>query len=277
MASRIRAVALSVVLLATGAGEATALAPPSATTAPAPFPSAGAPVSFPRTVGRDLAALVSAPARADAGDWRDVGLAVAAIGVAGALDASARDRIQNERSPDSDRIARDIRPLGQAGALGLAGAAWIAGGLAHRPGLSTTGKEALESSLFAAGLVTPLLKLAAGRARPDAERGASSFHPFAGGNSFPSGEATEAFAVASVFAAHTRSRWGKGAAWGLAGLVGLERMDLDRHWASDVVAGAAIGAGIGRWVVARHRGASGSGLAWRVAPEPSGAAVVLQW
>ncbi len=37
------------------------------------------------------------------------------------------------------------------------------------------------------------------------------------------------------------------------GLVAWERIELDRHWASDVVAGALIGAEVGHWVVAKHR------------------------
>ena len=67
--------------------------------------------------------------------------------------------------------------------------------------------------------------------------------------SFPSGEATQAFAVASVIAAHYDSYWIKALSYGIAGTVGLERIYLDGHWTSDVVAGALIGTAVGMAIV----------------------------
>jgi membrane-associated phospholipid phosphatase len=117
--------------------------------------------------------------------------------------------------------------------------------------LTAVAEDGIEATIFAAGVVTPLLKTVFGRTRP---RHTDNSHTFGGsGHSFPSGETTQAFAIASVIAAHSESSWAKAAAWGGASLVGLGRIGLDGHWASDVVAGALIGAAVGTWVVRRNR------------------------
>ena len=59
--------------------------------------------------------------------------------------------------------------------------------------------------------------------------------------------------MASVIAAHSRRPWVDALAWSAATSIAWERLRLDAHWASDVTAGALIGAGIGRWVVRRNR------------------------
>jgi len=234
--------------------------------------------SYPRRVVSDLHALLTGPCRLDTAGWRDFGLGVAAVGLTSAFDESIRTNIQDGRSTGSDRFAHDVRPLGQWGALAFVGGAWVAGDATGNSNLAAIGKDGVEASLFAAGIVTPLLKEIAGRSRPDAGQGPHDFHPFTGGASFPSGEATEAFAVASVVSAHSHQIWIKGAAWGAAGLVGWERMNLDRHWASDIVAGSLIGAGIGEWVVHRHQPETiAGGLQWAVAPTRRGAEIVLTW
>lgn len=141
------------------------------------------------------------------------------------------------------------------GALAALGVTWIVGHSTHHPDLQATAEDGFEASIIAAGLITPALKTIVGRSRPAEGLGASHFSPVSSHHGCPSGEATEAFAVASVVASHTSSRWLQGTVWGMAGLVGWERIELDRHWTSDVVAGALIGAEVGRWVVDRHRGA----------------------
>lgn len=239
---------------------------------------ASAPQSYPCRVMSDLGALATGPRRLDAAGWRRFGLGVAAVGLTSTFDKSIRTDIQDRRTAGSDRFAHDIRPLGQWGALVLVGGAWVAGDAAGNSTLTAVGKDGIEASFLAAGLVTPLLKEIAGRSRPNAGQGPHDFHPFSGSASFPSGEATEAFAVASVVSAHSHHLWVKGIAWGAAGLVGWERMNLDRHWASDIVAGALIGTGIGEWVVHRHQPEVVAGrFHWSVAPMGQGAALFLTW
>jgi len=224
-------------------------APPR--TAP-PHDAAGE-AGFGKRLARDLADLVSRPAHMSSGDWRRLGTGVAAVGGTALLDTEIRSRIQDHRTPGRDDFANAIRPLGTWAPLAGLGITWIVGHATHSPAVRRTAEDGLEATIIAAGLITPALKIVVGRARPVEELGAGYVHPFSGHHSFPSGEVTEAFAVASALAGHTRRPWLRGTFWGLAGLVGWERMELDRHWASDVVAGALIGAEVGRWVVQRGR------------------------
>jgi membrane-associated phospholipid phosphatase len=109
------------------------------------------------------------------------------------------------------------------------------------------GGEALLDGL----IVSELLKVAARRNRPNAPKQPGDF--FKGGASFPSGHATASFAMASVVAHEYRNRkFVPFVAYGLAALVSAARIGAQQHYASDVVAGGAIGYFIGRYVVNTH-------------------------
>jgi hypothetical protein len=84
------------------------------------------------------------------------------------------------------------------------------------------------------GLVTTLLKYSVREGRPDSDQK----------NSFPSGHTTTAFAFASVIAMEHEWYWGT-AAMGLASFVGYSRMNDNRHYFHDVIAGATVGASFG--------------------------------
>lgn len=201
----------------------------------------------------DAAALARAPAGWQRNDLRRLSLAFGAVVGTMLLDEEIREVVQRHRSSSSDRVAEAIRPLGnRAGALALIATLWASGTLAGEERLVAMGEDAFESTLFAAAVLTPVLKRTVGRARPVAEEGAYRFDPFSSYQSFPSGEATQAFVIASVVAEHSDRAWVDALAWSYAGAIAWQRLNLDRHWASDVVAGALIGSGMGRWVVRRR-------------------------
>jgi membrane-associated phospholipid phosphatase len=109
--------------------------------------------------------------------------------------------------------------------------------------------DGLLSSVIAAGIVGPVFKVVMGRARPNAGEGPDSFAPFSSNASFPSGHTTQAFAIASVVAAHDGRLWVSVLSYGLAGSVGFARIEQDAHWSSDVLAGAILGTVVGNAVV----------------------------
>ena len=71
--------------------------------------------------------------------------------------------------------------------------------------------------------------------------------------SFPSGHATNAFALASAVAAHSSGWIIPTIAYSVASGVAASRLNDNVHWASDVFAGALIGASTGRFIVHRHQ------------------------
>lgn len=85
--------------------------------------------------------------------------------------------------------------------------------------------------------------------------------------SFPSGEVTHISAIVTPFIAEYHRD--APAVWGLAALplyVGVARMKSQAHWQTDVLAGAALGAGIGYYEYARES-------AWSVGVLPRGLTV----
>jgi membrane-associated phospholipid phosphatase len=140
----------------------------------------------------------------------------------------------------SDVLAFGATPLVTGGLLALAGRGddrWLADGLA------------VAESAVASGLLTQLVKVTVGRRRAFVELDST---PTVEDNlSFFSGHTSLAFAVATSAGTVASLRgdrlapwiWGSGLA--LAGTVGYLRVAADRHWLTDVAAGAAVGSAIG--------------------------------
>jgi membrane-associated phospholipid phosphatase len=103
-------------------------------------------------------------------------------------------------------------------------------------------------------LLSNVLKLGFGRLRPGAAEGATVFGGWSLAQldySFPSGHATGAFALAALLVAHY-PRWR--AAFVLpAAAIALARVQLDRHFPSDVLAGAVLGWYWAHWVLGWRR------------------------
>lgn len=165
-------------------------------------------------------------------------------------DALQRPAYQGERALRGGASA--FRLLGVPGAGILAAGTFAGGRLAGRPGLADAGLHTLESILVA-NVATGVIKNVAGRARPSI--GPDEPYSFAFGRgfrsgdfrSFPSGHTSTAFAAAAA-ATGELGRWapryraaGGMVLYGGATLVGVSRMYDQKHWASDVVVGAALG------------------------------------
>jgi membrane-associated phospholipid phosphatase len=220
----------------------------STDTASAPSPDAPARALGPR-LGGDLRAAGRGLTRART--WRDIGLGLVAVAAVSTADQRIATNIESHVTDTRLKVAKALRPLGTEGGLVLLGGAWWAGHALEKPRLELIGQDGLEATLFAE-TVTSVLKYSAGRARPYQGEGPHSWHPFSGNASFPSGEATEAFAIAAVVSHHSEKVWVRSVVWAAASVVALDRIEVDAHWASDVVAGALIGGGVGHWLAVRH-------------------------
>src|ERR1035437_4785795 len=107
------------------------------------------------------------------------------------------------------------------------------------------------------GALENVMKFLGGRTRPSnydqgKEPELDFRGPFStsGSTSFPSGHTTVAFAAATVFASEYKDiKFVPVIAYSAATLIGLSRITENQHWATDVLAGAAIGYLAGKNVV----------------------------
>ena len=110
------------------------------------------------------------------------------------------------------------------------------------------GAEALLDSL----IVVSVLKPIAGRNRPNSGDDQGNF--FDGGASFPSGHAIEVWSLASVISyEYGHTKFVPIVAVSLAAVVTTARFAAQQHYASDLLAGGAMGWFIGRYVWKTHQ------------------------
>ena len=214
----------------------------------------------------DGGAILAAPLHWDRASWTQAAIAAASLVLLSTQDARLDTAFQRNRSSRTDSFSAAVTPLGSYAGIGVSAVSLGAGLLFKNAELRDTGRDAVEAELFAAGIVTPLLKKTFGRLRPAQGSDADEYRPLSSDQSFPSGHSTEAFAVASVFAARSRGWVVPVVAYALASGVGLARMNDRAHFASDVVAGALIGTAIGHSVVHRHAPEGEKALSWNLVP-----------
>lgn len=204
-----------------------------------------------KLVGSDVQEVFTAPTDWNQNDWLKVGGIAAGVGLAFALDENIRDAVQRNRNSSVDKVFDAIEPFGAEYSWGVLAAFYLGGEVFNNPKARSVALDGLSASFIASGLITQPMKFSTGRSRPHEAQGAYHFEPFGAGlnSSFPSGHTTQAFAVATVIAEHYDSFWVRFTSYTLASAVGYARMNNDGHWASDVVAGAAIGTFVGHVVV----------------------------
>lgn len=212
------------------------------------------PPSYPDLLLDDIQHVVTEPARWQADDWKNLGWAsLAVVSTAAIIDTPLRDEMRRQPGGNSLML---IEYLGAEYSIGVVGGFYLAGKLADNDKAISVAQDSLTASIIASGLITPTIKIVAGRSRPYEDAGTSDFRSLGANNpnsSFPSGHTTESFALASVISAHYEETWVKVSAYTVTGLVGIARTYHDAHFASDVVAGALIGNWVGLSVVSYNQ------------------------
>jgi membrane-associated phospholipid phosphatase len=161
------------------------------------------------------------------------------------------------------RLSWAVENVTQPGAWIIGGGMYLAGKAFDNERLERLGVRGTEAIVIGLGVAT-VIKFGVGRARPFIDRNPRDFKFLRGVRqeeyrSFPSGHTVMAFAAAVVVTEETRE-WFDDAQWYIgpvmylgATLVGVSRMYDNKHWASDVIMGGAIGAFTGLKVMKFHR------------------------
>jgi len=208
--------------------------------------------------------------------WRDAAIleafAIATVAAA-PLDRSFAERLQNPNVQENrlmENTADVVRTIADPGSFLIGAGLYTYGRLTKRARTADLGLHGTEA-LFIGAQVGNLLKGFIGRARPYVDvtkphdykwlRGFSDGSDY---RSFPSGHTIAAFAAASAVTSETKRWWPKSVwfigptMYGGAAMVGWSRMFNNRHWATDVLTGAAIGTFAGLKVVDWHHSHPGN-------------------
>jgi membrane-associated phospholipid phosphatase len=208
-----------------------------------------------KDIGHDQAGIWTSPLRVSPRDafW----LVPFAAGTGVALDYDGQ--AQQNLGIDKSRIdtSNTISAFGSSYVL-LGGAAglYFLGLGTHNQHLSETGRLGGEAVLDSF-LVVEALKLATNRERPNEGNGQGGFWPhgtrsYELDGSFPSGHATETFALARVIASEYPSKPVQVAAYAFALAISASRVTARQHFPSDVLVGGTFGYLIGGYVVRHH-------------------------
>jgi len=199
--------------------------------------------------GHETFLFVKQPIRWKGNDWMRVGIVTAStVLVMTTLDKAMVRATQGQQNYYYSAPIVGGRIYGEwYSILGVAGAFGLYGMIAR-----DTASKKISIELFQAGvyseLVTTVLKIAVGRARPLVTVYNDKYY------SMPSGHTTSAMALSTVMSRHAKTTVFKVLAYVPAAFTMFSRIYQDDHWLSDVVPAAAIGYFVGNWVVDLHEG-----------------------
>jgi membrane-associated phospholipid phosphatase len=231
-------------------------------------------------LGNEAIDLVATPFQLDNGNiFITLGVA-GAVGLSYTFDRQIRDKL-------TARPNRTLNKAADAGSLigdpylhlGLATLVYGGALLSDSAKWKETG-EMMGEALILADAATVIVKEASGRGRPDTTQAKGDFKPFRftrDYDSLPSMHTASSFALASVLAATSESSLMKVVYYGAATFVGFSRAYKNKHWASDVVLGAALGELCGRVVTSFHAGNKRVALAPTAYENGAGLALVGTW
>ncbi|MDY0302076.1 MAG: phosphatase PAP2 family protein [Trichlorobacter sp.] len=183
-------------------------------------------------------------------------LAIAGVvGLTYGFDGHIKDKVQANRSNGLNK-ASNIADIAGSPYLHIGSAALLYGGgiLTGSDKTKETGEMLLEA-LFLADAATLIFKQGIGRGRPSVTASKGDYKPFQfkkDYDSLPSMHTASSFAMASVLSRSYEGLTVPLLSYTAATFVGFSRVNKNKHWASDVLLGAAIGELAGRVVTTYH-------------------------
>jgi membrane-associated phospholipid phosphatase len=205
--------------------------------------------------------------------WYHGAIAAGGLSALMLLDHPVQRYAMHNDGPGANSVANTVRHFGQPEVYGTITAGLVATGLISGNHAITRSGGKLALSLALAGAGTQVGKFVLGRPRPSQSLDADGYDPFSGQVSFPSGHTALAFALATSLSDDIHRPWATVGLYGMATAVGWSRINDNKHWLSDVAAGALLGItsaklASGQWRIFGLRapsfitGPSGLGLGW---------------
>lgn len=179
--------------------------------------------------------------------WRDVGLLATGVVMLMTID----QRVARGAESSHEGVRHSLAPFREFGTAPLfatvSTSVFLGGLITGNEKLKRSGLRLIATAALA-GAVAQIPKYACGRERPVAREGAWDFDPFSGATSLASGHTTMAFAMATALSHEIHRPVISLGLYSVASLTAMSRIADDRHWLSDVVAGAAIGVAAAKFV-----------------------------
>jgi membrane-associated phospholipid phosphatase len=169
------------------------------------------------------------------------------------LDQPTQRYIQSHRSETVNQLSGVFRRFGQIEVYGTVSAGVLAAGMITGNESLTRSGARLAAALALAGSGSVISKLALGRPRPTDNPDADEYVPFSGREAMPSGHTAVAFAMATTLADEIDRTWASIGLYTIATGVGWSRLNENRHWVTDVAAGAVLGITSAKLVSGRWR------------------------
>jgi membrane-associated phospholipid phosphatase len=202
----------------------------------------------------DTGNILTSPARWDRSDWLEASLVT---GVAVGLytqDDHIQRWVQKHKNATTSNLADDAKQIWIVSIPALVGLGAY-GYISSDNKAKTTFLLSTESFIID-GVFVQVLKHTTGRHRPYTGDPHDTWSPGYTSNgsyqSFPSGDSSSAFAIATVVATEYDNMIVPPLLYGISTLISLERVHNNAHWSSDVFVAAAIGYFTGKAVVASH-------------------------
>ncbi len=199
--------------------------------------------------------ILKSPVRWRGKQWGTFAAVAGVTVLAYTQDDVIRDAFQRNRTDARDNASKYFfEPLGSGIiTIPLSVGFWAVGELSDNQRAARVGLTSIKAMAITA-VFTYAIKYATQRHRPhdnDPPDPGIWEGPFGSysSTSFPSGHSSMVFAVAAVFASEYRDKlWVPIISYTLASFAAVSRVYDDKHWASDVIFGAALGFFIGKFV-----------------------------
>ncbi|HIJ88058.1 MAG TPA: phosphatase PAP2 family protein [Desulfuromonadales bacterium] len=204
----------------------------------------------------DTGRIAASPVNWNGDDWLKAGLVAAVTTGIYCADTDIKNFAQRNQSSTGDSLASIGNTLGNpAYTLPPLGLFYLYGHFTDDSKARRASLLAVES-LAISGLFSESIKFAAQRPRPQTGESSGKWYGprlKSGDMSFPSSHTAAAFSLASVFAEeYGANPYIPPVAYGLASLTAFARIYDNKHWASDVFFGGAVGYFVGKTVFRYH-------------------------